>query len=117
MFHPDDQDGRLQCGFERPLFRSSAGASLATKHLTICGALLRADFDAFSSAKQWRFRDPADDPQHCVIEASTDLIAWTVLSNVQPSGRLTDSEAGMFKQRFYRVLRSGEMMAEGVELK
>jgi len=41
-----------------------------------------------------------------LIQASTDMVDWVELSDGLPSGELTDPEAGNFKQRFYRLMRS-----------
>ena len=56
-------------------------------------------------------------PQDYVIEASTDLIDWVVMSDGHASGQLTDREAGMFKQRFYRVVRSGGIKPDSESLR
>jgi hypothetical protein len=49
-----------------------------------------------------------DPNQNYLIQASTDLIDWVTLSNALPGSGFIDSEAGNFKQRFYRLICSGD---------
>ena len=65
-----------------------------------------------------RFEGTLDgDPnQNYLIQASTDLIDWVTLSNGLPGSGLIDSEAGNFKQRFYRLIRTGNEPAENADV-
>ena len=53
-----------------------------------------------------------DPNQNYLIQASTDLINWVTISNSLPGRGLIDSEAGNFKQRFYRLIPSGNAPQE-----